>query len=581
MIHSIRCDQPSFRPIMLRPGMNVVLAERTLEETKLHSRNGLGKSSFLDVIQFLLGSDYTRSRLNSDKLLGWTFAADLELRDNRISVSRNTKSANTVSVEGDISTRNNPRSSTLLAPDKLEIAVDDWNHRLGHLMFDLAQDDAAKYQPKFRSLASYLVRRNKDAYANPFEHHRKQRMSETQVNNAFLLGLEDRHAAEFQQLKDRKRELDQLKAISSSGPLGEMLGSIGELQVLQIRLEEKARRQANSIGSFRVHEEYDEIESKANELTEAIQALAKRKVVDESLLKLYEKNLNDEVRPGDLDVAAIYRQFNIEIPGMVMKHLDEIQRFHELVLRNRQSFLEEQIQILKHSIAGVNARLRAKSDERAALMKILDSHGALKEYNEMHTLYRKTESELEETKRKINVMKELDEGRSKYRIELENLIMRSRRDLNERESIRNRAIELFNQNSQALYRAPGNLVIDIDKNGFHFNVEIERSGSQGIDNMKIFCYDLMLAQLWSERDPSPRLLVHDSTIFDGVDERQVALALEMAALESQRCGFQYICTLNSDTLPSADFSPEFDIESFVRLRLNDKDDQGSLFGIRF
>lgn len=581
MIHSISCDQPSFRPIMLRPGMNVVLAERTLEETKLHSRNGLGKSSFLDVIQFLLGSDYTRSRLKSDELLGWTFVADLELRGSRVSVLRNTKSANMVSIEGDISTWNNPRFSTLLASDKLEISIDEWNQKLGHLMFDLSQDGTAKYEPRFRSLVSYLIRRNKDAYANPFEHHRKQRVFETQVNNAFLLGLEDRHAAEFQQLKDQKRELDQLKAISASGPFGEMLGSIGELQVLQIRLEEKSRRQANSIRSFRVHEEYDEIESKANELTETIQELAKRKVVDESLLKLYQKNLNDEVRPSGLDVAAVYRQFNVEVPGMVVKHLDEIERFHELVLKNRQSFLEEQIQTLKHSIASVNVRLREKSDERATLMKILDSHGALKEYNEMHTLYRKTESELEETKRKIHAMKKLDEGRSKHRIALENLIMRSRRDLNEREAIRNRAIELFNRNSQALYRAPGNLVIDINKTGFNFNVEIERSGSQGIDNMKIFCYDLMLAQLWSEREPSPRLLVHDSTIFDGVDERQVALALEMAARESQRCGFQYICTLNSDTLPSADFSPGFDIESFVRLRLNDKDDKGSLFGIRF
>ncbi len=147
--------------------------------------------------------------------------------------------------------------------------------------------------------------------------------------------------------------------------------------------------------------------------------------------------------------------------------------------------------------------------------------------------------------------------------------------------MRDLAIDLFNANSQFLYKAPGNLAIDIDRTGFKFNINIERSGSHGIDNMKIFCYDLMLAQLWAERNPSPGFLVHDSTIFDGVDERQVARAIERAASESRKRGFQYICILNSDTLPKDDFSPGFNIEEFVRLRLNDASPSGSLFGVRF
>ena len=143
------------------------------------------------------------------------------------------------------------------------------------------------------------------------------------------------------------------------------------------------------------------------------------------------------------------------------------------------------------------------------------------------------------------------------------------------------AINTFNANSEALYSAPGNLVVDVTDAGFKFDVEIMRSGSQGIDNMKIFCYDLMLAQLWAKRQPSAGLLMHDSTIFDGVDERQVAQALELAQREAENCGFQYICALNSDALPSGDFSPEFDLDRFVRLRLTDESEEGGLLGIRY
>ena len=146
---------------------------------------------------------------------------------------------------------------------------------------------------------------------------------------------------------------------------------------------------------------------------------------------------------------------------------------------------------------------------------------------------------------------------------------------------REEAINIFNANSEALYRAPGNLVVDITSTGYSFDVEIMRSGSQGINNMKIFCYDLMLAQLWANKQPRPGMLIHDSTIFDGVDERQTAQALELAQREADRWGFQYICALNSDTLPNDDFSPGFDLNRFVKLRLTDESPVGGLLGIRY
>ena len=124
-------------------------------------------------------------------------------------------------------------------------------------------------------------------------------------------------------------------------------------------------------------------------------------------------------------------------------------------------------------------------------------------------------------------------------------------------------------------------MVNIADTGFRFDVDIMRSGSQGINNMKIFCYDLMLAQLWATKQPSPRLLMHDSTIFDGVDERQIAQSLELAHQEAENNGFQYVCALNSDTLPSNEFSPSFDLQSFMRLRLTDESEEGGLLGIRY
>jgi uncharacterized protein YydD (DUF2326 family) len=46
-------------------------------------------------------------------------------------------------------------------------------------------------------------------------------------------------------------------------------------------------------------------------------------------------------------------------------------------------------------------------------------------------------------------------------------------------------------------------------------------------------------------------------------------------------GFQFICTLNSDTVPWMELSPEFDLSSFVRLTLTDATEAGGLVGFRF
>jgi uncharacterized protein YydD (DUF2326 family) len=146
---------------------------------------------------------------------------------------------------------------------------------------------------------------------------------------------------------------------------------------------------------------------------------------------------------------------------------------------------------------------------------------------------------------------------------------------------RERAIAYFNRNSEALYESPGRLIIDIGNSGFKFDVEIERSGSQGVSNMKIFCSDLMMMQVWADRGNGPGVLVHDSMLFDGVDERQVAAALELAEQESRRLGFQYICSLNSDALPRDELPPGSRVLENVVIELSDRDAQGRLLGMEF
>src|SRR5690625_5474367 len=70
--------------------------------------------------------------------------------------------------------------------------------------------------------------------------------------------------------------------------------------------------------------------------------------------------------------------------------------------------------------------------------------------------------------------------------------------------------------------------------------------------MKMFCFDLTWAVIAHRAGRGPDFLVHDSKIYDGVDERQVARALELAARVTGEEGMQYIVTMNSDDLAKAE-----------------------------
>jgi hypothetical protein len=140
----------------------------------------------------------------------------------------------------------------------------------------------------------------------------------------------------------------------------------------------------------------------------------------------------------------------------------------------------------------------------------------------------------------------------------------------------------FEELSNALYEKAGSLTVSATPNGPTVDVRIDAQRSKGITNMQIFCFDLMLAELVTKRGIGPGFLIHDSHLFDGVDERQVAKALQLGADHASAVGFQYIVTMNSDALPRDGFRPSFDIRDFlVPTRLTDATESGGLFGLRF
>ena len=581
MIKSLTANKNSFNSIIFKKGLNVIVADKTIESTDKDSRNGIGKTTLIEIINFCFGGGVKKNKsIFVESLNDWDFSLKMEINSNEIRINRSLANPNIFSIDdpnNEISSNANFLNTTY------DINLKEFNSNFGALFFGLDKKIENKYAPTFRSLLSYVIRHNNSAYLNPFEQYKNQNPWDSQVNIAYLLDLCWEYISEQTLINVQKKGLKLLRDAIKDGLMNDLYG-LGDLEAKRIQLKQIVNEDLVGLKSFNVHPQYKQIEDESNTLTQEIHELVNKKVKISRTLELYEKSIQTEEPPNNNQLEKIYNEIGIELGNIALHRLEEVKDFHEKIIENRKVFLTTEIRNLKSELIKLEKEMSEKSVKRSSLMEILNTHGALNEYTLLQKRYSENLTNLNNITNLIDNMKQLKDSENDLKIKTLNLNQKMRQDFDERTSIREEAIQLFNNYSQKLYEAPGKLVIDVKDekyNGYQFDVEIDRAGSNGIEKMKIFCFDLMVASLWSKKQSAPRFLIHDSTIFDGVDERQIAKALELAEEESTKNGFQYICTMNSDTIPYEIFSKTFDIKKHIIKTLTDTDVKDYLLGISF
>ena len=341
-------------------------------------------------------------------------------------------------------------------------------------------------------------------------------------------------------------------------------GSIGELEAERITLMQEIEDSSRALANFKVHPQYESIQQEANELTEELHAATNANVLTVRRLRLYRRAIESEDPPSGESVEEVYEEMGVVFSETIRRSLAEAKEFYGLVVKDRRRFLEKEISRLERRMTETRGKIRELTEVRADLLQILSEHGALKEMVKLGERHGARCEEVEHVKRQIKRRRQMESDERRIARDKADLTDLAARDHEERRDTWDIPVRLFNLNSQALYRAPGHLVIDTTDSGFKFNIEISKSGSDGIGKMKILCFDLAILEFCASRGLPIDFLVHDSEMYDGVDSRQRAAALERAHEVAERTSTQYICALNSDMVPYDDFRDGFAFVEHVR-----------------
>ena len=569
----------SFKGMTFGPGLNIILADKGPGATDRQTRNSAGKTSFVESVHFLTGGNCDPESIFRDEaLVSSTFGMELDVGGSQVVVERSGSQPAKLEVEGDT-------SSWPIHP-KVEkktgrnlISNTDWKTVLGKMFFGLTEgdEDSRKYAPTFRSLFAYFVRRHSaGAFLEPVRQFSEQAVWDQQVAISYLIGFDWSIPQAWQRLRDREKALNALKQGAKEGAFGEFIGKAADLRTRVTLTDERCKQLQARLSTFKVLAEYHSLEQEASQLTREINDLANENALDRQLLAELEKAVGSEKPPPLVDLETMYKEVGLVLPNVVMRRFEDVRRFHESVINNRKTYLQQEIIDARQRTAQREGLQGDKVDRRAQVLTILQTGGALEQYTQLQGELTRCQSETETLRQRLRTAEALETGQTELKIERAQLLTRLRQDHHEQGEIYREAILAFEELSSNLYEKPGSLTISQEESGPRFEVRIHGDKSKGINNMQIFCFDWMLAQLCAARNTGPGFLIHDSHLFDGSDERQVAKALELGERIGKEIGWQYIVTMNSDVLPPA-FAAH---EAIVEPRLLDSPD-GGLFGVRF
>lgn len=562
----------NFHTLRFQDGLNIVLADRHKEASATDSRNGLGKTTAIELIDFCLGANKSKSIKKMDGR-NWAFSLTLESHaGNEVTISRDVDNPKTVRLEG------NPVQAGVVEASSLsdgvaEISVKKWRDWLGDESFNL--NSLPGKPPSFRSLIHYLMRYRPQALVDPFQTIANQSARDRQIQNAFFLNLDWQLVEEWDQLKARRKQLETALPTSSS-----LDSDVAVLESQLARSQLQTENLAEQVKTFSILPQYREIEKRAKDASEDLKILANENLLDRQQLDLYQTQLSEEFVTNSPNVERLFNEAKIALGEAVIRQLRDAEEFQRQVVKNRREFLETEIRKLEKRVQVREAKQFSTARIQAESLRQLEEGGALEHFSALQERLNSAQSESARIEAEIASLREAAIQKSNLRSAESDLIDRTKLDIEERYELRKGIVARFGEIIEELFGEPGKLMVSSGANGPRFDIELPKTGSGGVQSMAVFAYDMALTENLSIRGIGPGFLIHDSAIFADVDERQTAIALEIAAKSAQKFRYQHLLTMNSDNVPNNDLTSPEAFDRWVIHRLNDQDDTGGLLGQR-
>ena len=221
MLKRLTANQDCFKPIEFKENsLNLIIATKHDKSAPTASRNGLGKSTFVNVVAFCLGLDVdTKRDLPLDELQEWAWTLTFTNGKKDFTVTRGASKPDVVSVKGDLTGCPVIGKQEAILGEGIVISykVEEWQKVLRWIFFGLkpaaGNDDDGDRAPDYQSLMSRFVRKDFD---DPIRVRSNDKITTSEMAITYLLGLDWQFLASAKEVRKMKTEADALMSVAKA-----------------------------------------------------------------------------------------------------------------------------------------------------------------------------------------------------------------------------------------------------------------------------------------------------------------------------------------------------------------------------
>lgn len=540
-----------FDVVEFQMGANLIFGHKDPEIKKKNSLNGIGKSTFLDLIDFCLLNTYTKTNNNrlflaEDILTKHLVVLDFVVDGKDYSIGRSIDSPSEIIFTSE--------------EQELTMTISDAKKRLSQLMF-LRTDYTGKYYDAwYRSLAPLFLKIHKskstDKFIDPIQYIDKVPLSELIQYHLFLLNIDNKLSYENNNIQvDIKRKKPALKEVKSIVEDTYEVSDIKDANEQLLSLQSEIKRLDNAVNSFKLSENYKASEEDVDNLTKEIKDMLLMNINDHKRLNEYVRSIENFETFNKRDassVAKIYKELNEVFAESVKITLDAAVDFRRQIAKSREDFIGEEIQRLTEVTSRREQKIKELDEKRADILGFLKSKKAIKDLTEAFGVLSDKKKDMTNLSAKLTtyntIEKELIDiqayektNDSQILTFIQTIQLTTISDLH----------ELFMEIYSIIYRKSKKPKFNITDRmttdaKIDITVTVPADNSKANNQGRTLVYDLMLMfNMINNNLRGPRFLVHDG-VFDGMDRSHFVNLYKFLHEDAKASKFQYIFTLNEE-----------------------------------
>ncbi len=557
-------DKDSFHPIEFQKGINIIVGKKTNPSNKIDGKtfNGVGKSLIVHILHFCLCSN--KIEPFKQKIPDWTFTLFFTHDGKEHTIARNTSTQEDIYFDG--------------GKKKLKEAR--------KILMDMVVNDDIPLS--FQSLLSCVARRYRSCYNKYNQSSSYPDEYSALLHNGFLLGLNTELIINKKKLRTEQDDLKKTEKLFKKDPIFKeyYLGS-SDAQLDKDELEFEIERLKKELSEFKVSKNYHEIEKEANDVSFAKKQLENDIAVIENNIKNIQMALNVQADLSVEKVIHMYEAATIEISDMLKKSLDEVENFHQNLIRSRNRRLKGELKYNQEALNKKSTVIKSLGEKMDQLLVYLNTHGALEEYSALNQQLTDYQVKLNHIQEYQNMLKAFQSKLNSIKEQFNSEDKATEVYLEEAEFSLKALRQKYYEMTKMFYsKKKSGLLIENNtgENQLRFNIEarIEDDSSDGVNEVKIFCFDMLLLL---QKMSNFEFIIHDSRLLANMDPRQRATLYRVAYDICSEQGFQYITTINEDALTSINAIMDKDeyqeiIEKGTILVLEDDSASSKLLGVQ-